>query len=949
MSLIHRLPVQVALAALVVYGFTLARSVTIASLGLTGNIAGWDYVPMTSQPLFWLLTLPVRLLPAAGIPLALNFFSAVCAALTLGCLVATLELAAWDRPLETLNRWPARLPLILAALVCGLEFSFWQAATQATGEALQILLLAGAIWALMHYRRSDDLRWLKLAVLVWSLGLVENWMMLITLPLFVVALFWLGKVRLLNGRVLAALGLAGLAGSSLLLLLLPLVNGLAPDAPAGVGQHLWLELKTLKHLSFNTSVGLWRGQKQAALAVVIFYLLSLLPLLIHKRDEGTRNKGTFDQYEIWFQRALQAGLLLACLWLALDPAIGLRQILRDKADLTTPLLSLDYLLALSVALLAGNLLLAFDLEARTRRHRNPFIRTLARAFAPVLSGIFVVMLIGLVGRNAPAVTEVNRQPLAGYGRAILRSLPPGGGVMLGDAPLRVASFQIAVAESGKERQWWVIDTSQWANRNYRRHLARQPQGETRTNDLTLTWDDPELLVRFNHLYQSNRVYYLHPSSGWLFESYDLQPLGLAYAVKSLRNAPPQPARLAPELIAAAEKQWDQLVGDARPRPPLDAKKPPAAGVGAIARRLYLKPIELAQTKAINQMLSAGLDTWGVELQRAGQLGAAQQRFLQASALNPDNVAARVNLECNASLQAGRALSVAGVATLAAQITGPPPLSRFLLRYGPVDEPAFCYVAGRVEAQAGLARQAMEQFERAARLATNALAPRLALAELYVRSGRGARAQTALRQIRSDLPEGWLKTNVNLAVNLALVEAGAWFASTNVAQADQVLQRLLAEHSGAAKVKQQVGDVYAAYGQYPQALALLKELSAGQPNDPRLLYRQAEILARAGDQKQSFATLDGVLALTNDPAARLLHGELNFKSGRLNQSEQDYQWVAALNDYSIVGQLGLAQVALARQLTNAAIEHLAAALKRLPENSPQQREIARQILELQHPQ
>ena len=142
-SILNRFPVQAALVALLVYLATLSGGVTIYSVPLTAKVAGWDYQPMTSHPLFWLLTLPVRWLPAGWIPLALNLFSALCAAITLGFLAATLELAAWK--LSALPGWRARLPLVLGLALCGLEFNFWQSATQATGEALQVLLLAAAV------------------------------------------------------------------------------------------------------------------------------------------------------------------------------------------------------------------------------------------------------------------------------------------------------------------------------------------------------------------------------------------------------------------------------------------------------------------------------------------------------------------------------------------------------------------------------------------------------------------------------------------------------------------------------------------------------------------------------------------------------------------------------------------------------------------------------------
>ena len=72
---------------------------------------------MAGQPLLWLLTLPIRLLPAGWVPLGLNLLSATCAAVSLGMLARSVELLPWFRPLATLEGWNARLPLLLAAVV----------------------------------------------------------------------------------------------------------------------------------------------------------------------------------------------------------------------------------------------------------------------------------------------------------------------------------------------------------------------------------------------------------------------------------------------------------------------------------------------------------------------------------------------------------------------------------------------------------------------------------------------------------------------------------------------------------------------------------------------------------------------------------------------------------------------------------------------------------------
>ena len=187
----RRLPLLAALGAFALYAVTLSRGVTVNSLSLTAKVAGWDWVPMAGHPLFWLLTLPLRLLPAAWVPLGLNLFSATTAALTLGLLARTIQLMLWNRPWEKANRLASALPVLLACVVGGLEFSFWQEATAATGEMLDLLLLAASLWLLLEYRVCRKSRWLDAAVFVWGLGMAENWLMLLALPLFVGGVIWL--------------------------------------------------------------------------------------------------------------------------------------------------------------------------------------------------------------------------------------------------------------------------------------------------------------------------------------------------------------------------------------------------------------------------------------------------------------------------------------------------------------------------------------------------------------------------------------------------------------------------------------------------------------------------------------------------------------------------------------------------------------------------------------
>ena len=88
------LPWLLAAAMLLVYCLTLNHWVSLFNLSAVAKISGWTWQPEIYNPLSFLVTYPFRWLPAAPIPLALNLFSAVCAALTLGLAGAFGGIAA---------------------------------------------------------------------------------------------------------------------------------------------------------------------------------------------------------------------------------------------------------------------------------------------------------------------------------------------------------------------------------------------------------------------------------------------------------------------------------------------------------------------------------------------------------------------------------------------------------------------------------------------------------------------------------------------------------------------------------------------------------------------------------------------------------------------------------------------------------------------------------------
>ncbi|MBP7975474.1 MAG: DUF2723 domain-containing protein, partial [Verrucomicrobia bacterium] len=255
------LPWLVAAGALALYLATLNHWISLGSLPQVARLCGWTWQPELHGPLFWLVTYPFRWLPSHAIPLALNFFAAVCAALTLALLARSVVLLPHDRTHEQRQKQKdkspylsipaAWLPPVLAVLVCGLQLTFWEHATTASSqplppampwgtgcEMLDLLVFAYVIRCLLEFRLDDRDSWLMRAAFAFGLGMTGNWAMIGFLPVFLMALVWLKGLGFFNMRFLGRMSLCGLAGL-LLYLLLPLLQVVGDSGAVG----FWPALK----------------------------------------------------------------------------------------------------------------------------------------------------------------------------------------------------------------------------------------------------------------------------------------------------------------------------------------------------------------------------------------------------------------------------------------------------------------------------------------------------------------------------------------------------------------------------------------------------------------------------------------------------------------------------------------------------------------------------------
>src|SRR5438067_10289026 len=208
-----RLPWIVTAVALVVYLLTLNRWCSLSSLAPVVEVARKELIPPASQPLRFLRLLPFRWLHAGWQPIALNAFSALCTSLTLGLLARSVALLPQDRTRDQRQRQRSEFaplsipaawaPPLFGALACGLQLSFWEHATAATGEMFDLLLFAYVVRCLLEFRIDQRESWLMRSALVYGIAATNNYAMIGFFPAYLIALIWIKGLSFIEFMFLA--------------------------------------------------------------------------------------------------------------------------------------------------------------------------------------------------------------------------------------------------------------------------------------------------------------------------------------------------------------------------------------------------------------------------------------------------------------------------------------------------------------------------------------------------------------------------------------------------------------------------------------------------------------------------------------------------------------------------------------------------------------------------
>ncbi|HXP62126.1 MAG TPA: tetratricopeptide repeat protein [Dongiaceae bacterium] len=873
------LPWIVAAAALLVYLATLDHWVSLNSLLAVAKLSGWTWQPELTGPLYWALTFPLRWLPPQTIPVAVNLFSTACAVLTLALLARSVALLPHNRTQDQREREKSEfsllsirgawLPPVLAAVVLGLQLTFWEDATSGSGqmadlattpfanhcEMLDLLLFAYVLRCLLEFRVSDRQSWMSRAAFVYGLGMTSNWAMTALLPLFAIAVIRFKGLSFFNTRFLVRTTLWGLAGLSFFFLL-PAVQSQADISRVPFWGALTASLGFQKATLASIHAYFTFAKEQALLLTVT----SLVPIFLI----GLRWSPAFGDSSragVWLTtltfQAVQAVLLAACVWLALDPKLSPR-----NSGFSMPCFTVFYLGALSVGYFSGYFLLVHGRPARGSR--KPFSPTLVnRAVVWAVWLLLPIVPALLVWRNLPQMRLTNGPMLKQFAALQAEALPPQGAVLLSDDPRPLSLLHSYLAGTGKGQEYVFVDTASLQMPEYHRFLRKQYSDRwpvTMPRNAQQLVSQTSLMRLAVALALSNQVYYLHPSFGYYFEVFDAEPHGLVYKLTRCSTNSLLAARPAKGLLEANESFWTRT--DHAILEPLAAAlfthaQPASEGwMHRLAERAYLKEMRNRDATVLASFYSRALDYWGVQEQKAGHLKAAAVRFQRALDLNPQNLVAKVNLDCNRGLGAnptGVRLPGKSVEELFGQVRN---WDLALSQNGPFDQPICCYEQGLAFAKGRLYRQAAQEFARAKALLPDDLSPALWLARMDILRALPEEALLVLQEIHERTPKVEV-TRTNLT-DLLLVETAAYLTKGDVKGAEGAVRWALDKYPGDEALWATAARVYQSYGILSNAVTCVQAALKKAPDDENLLVMASQVYMSANLYTNAVAVIGAAL-------------------------------------------------------------------------------------------
>ncbi|HNQ74482.1 MAG TPA: tetratricopeptide repeat protein [Verrucomicrobiota bacterium] len=915
---------------------------------------GWGYTPEVLAPVYYLVTLPLRWLPATWIPLALNLFSAGCAALALGQLARSVALLPHDRTAsqklrlgrgrEFLTHLPlAWLPPVLATVVCALNLTFWEYGTNGSGEMLDLLLFAYVLRCFLEYRRDEQPRRLFRSALVYGLALTNNPAMIAFFPIYLGALVWTRKLEFFRLDFLGRMLLCGLIGLAAYLVL-PTIGAWSADTSATFWELLRSNLGTQR----------WVLTTIPREALLLLSLTSLVPVFLlairwSPHSDASRVGSAITNVAF---HVCHAALLLACLWVMLDPGFSPRAI-RDRLPFPGgyfTFLPLYYLAALSIGYYSGYLLVVSQ-AAEPGRPKRPAPGALQIQWG-VAAGL-LALLVGtpliLLDRNLPQIRLTNGPLQNRFAAAEAYHLPERG-IILSDDPRRLWIVQEWLMRQKRAADYTFVVTGWLMSPDYQKFLQRHHADWIVPDHLEpkTAIPDYKLLRAMTQMATNHQIAYLHPSFGYYFEAFVAEPNGLGSLLLLNRTGALLDPPLAPDCVTRNNRFWSEaetgllatLLPVTRPTTRPQALEFP----DNFYKKIGLKPQRNQPAEILGAYCSRSLVRWGVELQKLNDYPGAAKWFALAEELNPDNVVASGNLQFNEQHQRGDEPTLAVPKGFADIFGETRTWEQMLSVFGPYDLPGLALQQGMVFMQGNLPRQAAQYFDRTRVLVPDDISSRSWLAQLNLNRGQPdatLKMVEEIRQIGSRLPH--VQTNLT---DLFCIEAAAYLAKQDDATADRIINENLARAPRNYNLLAAACKVYADNHRYTNALALSEQLLQLSPTNMVWLINRGCFLLELSDYAGAVQAFDRALTVeTNNYRTILYRAIAQLHANRLEDAQKDYETVQRQFPKEYAVDYGLGEIAFRRNDTNAAIRHYENYLLNAPAQTAEAQAVVRRLRSL----
>ena len=937
------LPWIIASAMLFIYLLTTRGWMTYSGLPHLVRTLGWDWHPTHVAPLYHLLSYPLRWLPGGLQILGANLFGLICAVLSLALLARSVALLPHDRTRDqrqfersddSLLTIPgAWIPPLLATLVCGLQLTFWENSVIASGEALDLLLFAYVIRCLLEYRLDQRESWLARLAFVHGLAMTNNAAMIAFLPALALALFWIKGLSLFNFRLCLKMVLCGLAGLSLYLVL-PSIQTFGNPGDLSFLEALKLNVGFQKSLIF----GFPRSR------ILLMGLTSLLPILFM----GIKWPAQFGDISAvgnaltnLMTHLIHVVFFLACIYVAFDPPFSPRSLGYGYA-----FLPFYYLGALCIGYFTGYFLLVFNPRQAAKPGKSwERPSSLRKAVSYIMAAMVVIALIGvpagLAYKNLPTIRAANSKDLTVYGRAVANSLPPAGVVVMSDDQIGLYALAAALTENNSRKNHILVDTKALSQPAYQRYLRKSylQRWPASAVDYPLLdkIPDPVLLQLISDLSGSTEIYYLHPSFGYYFEQFYMVPRKMAYQLKPYPTNEVSTPQLSAEIIRENDDFWRSF------------EERELSALGKAQEQKKKKKLEPNTVSAfLTVSYSQRLNTFGVELQRSGELEKAGHYFGAALQVYPDNPAAFVNQDYNRILRSGQRESVKpseGAVARLAPYSGD--WNVLLSVNGPVDEPNSCFLLAEVLARGRNSRQAAYQLERVLFFNPENRQASIGLVSMYVQNRFMDKAIKLIAKIRAEATQRPLTDDEHLA----LLQSEAWIhaGQNETATAEKILRAAQEKYPQYSAPFSTLSEIYLVSGDITNAMGVLELQMKLQPENVSAKVNYGALKVKTSDFAKAIPLFDSVLKLQPQNTYALMNRALLYlKTGKLELAQSDFENLRKILPKPLYAvSYGLGEIAYQKKNRKDALENYKEYLKLAPPGTPEIAVVRDRVKALEH--